>query len=39
MQDYSTIKPLDYSIKENKQKAKRYYGKHQYFTTRAWNVV
>lgn len=37
--DYNTIKPIQHTIIENKQQAKRYYGKHPYFTTRAWNVV
>ena len=37
--DYNTIKPIQITLPENKQEAKRYYGKHPYFTTRAWNVV
>lgn len=39
MVDYLAKKTLTQAIDENKQKAKRFYGKHQYFTTRAWNVV
>jgi 16S rRNA G966 N2-methylase RsmD len=39
MLDYGRITPIRNTLAENKQQAKRYYGKHQYFTTRAWNVV
>ena len=37
--NYTTLKSIQNTLPENKQQAKRYYGKHPYFTTRAWNVV
>lgn len=37
--DYPLNDPISKPIAENKQMAKRFYGKHQYYTTRAWNVL
>jgi hypothetical protein len=31
--------PLNHAIEPSKQKARRHYGSHPYFTKRAWNVV
>lgn len=37
--NYSNISPIDYPIPAERQKAKRHYGVHPYFTRRPFNVI
>ena len=39
MNFYSDIQPIDYRIPAQRQKAKRHYGVHPYFTRRPFNVI
>ena len=39
MNFYSQIQPIDFPIAAERQKAKRHYGVHPYFTRRPYNVV
>ncbi len=39
MNDYSNILPIDHPIVAQRQKAKRHYGVHPYFTRRPFNVI
>jgi DNA modification methylase len=37
--DYARIRPIDHPIAAQRQKAKRHYGVHPYFTRRPFNVI
>jgi 16S rRNA G966 N2-methylase RsmD len=39
MTDYAHIPPIDHPIPAQRQKAKRHYGVHPYFTRRPYNVI
>jgi 16S rRNA G966 N2-methylase RsmD len=39
MNDYASIHPIEYPIAAQRQKAKRHYGVHPYFTRRPYNVI
>ena len=39
MSDYSHIEPLRLPVPPSRQRAKRHYGVHPYFTRRSWRVV
>lgn len=39
MNDYAHIHPIDHPIAAQRQKAKRHYGVHPYFTRRPYNVI
>jgi DNA modification methylase len=39
MNDYSSLHPIDQPIAAERQKAKRHYGVHPYFTRRPFNVI
>ncbi len=39
MNDYASIHPIDHPIAAQRQKAKRHYGVHPYFTRRPFNVI
>ncbi len=39
MNDYANIHPIDHPIAAQRQKAKRHYGVHPYFTRRPYNVI
>jgi 16S rRNA G966 N2-methylase RsmD len=39
MNDYNKIQPIDRAIPAERQKAKRHYGVHPYFTRRPFNVI
>jgi 16S rRNA G966 N2-methylase RsmD len=39
MNHYSNLKPIDFPIAAQRQKARRHYGVHPYFTRRPFNVI
>ena len=39
MNNYASIRPIDHPIAAQRQKAKRHYGVHPYFTRRPFNVI